>query len=65
MDYPLVFKSPSSCNLADCTVYVGIQRNEGNHSFLNFYIEADANAWAAVGFSTSPSMVKRCGLIWA
>ena len=56
-DYPLVFKFPEKCGVRDCTVYVGIQSNEGNASYLDFYIEGDAKAWVAVGFTPTPSMV--------
>ena len=54
-----MFKTPvNDCEVSDCTVYVGIAVNAGNSSFLDFYIEGDATAWVAVGFSTSPSMVR-------
>ena len=52
-----MFKTPDSCDVSDCTVYVGIAVNEGNSDYLDFYIEGDAEAWVAVGVSNSPSMV--------
>ena len=57
-EYPLVFKTPSSCDRSDCTVFVGIERNAGNQDYLNFYIEGEAGAWVGVGFSSTPNMVR-------
>ena len=58
VDYPLFFKEPSSCTLSDCNIFVGIEVNHGNSSFLNFYIEGNAEGWLAVGFTASPNMVR-------
>ena len=65
-DLPLVFKDPADCDRSDCDVYVGIEQNQGNSDYLDFYIEGDAAAWVAVGFSTTPNMVtKGCGYrVW-
>lgn len=59
-DLPLVFKHPTSCNVSDCDIYVGIERNAGNDHYLNFYIEGNASSWVAVGFTSTPSMVSTC-----
>ena len=52
-----MIKEPSSCNVSDCSVFVGIDTNRGNDEFLNVYMEANAEAWVAVGFSNSANMV--------
>ena len=39
-------------------MFVGIETNEGDSDYLNFYIKGDAEAWVAVGFSPSLSMVR-------
>jgi hypothetical protein len=56
-DFRLIMKEPSSCNVSDCSMFVSIDTNEGNEEYLNFYIEGDASAWVAVGFSSTPNMV--------
>ncbi len=53
-----MFKTPSSCDRSDCTVFVGIERNAGNQDYLNFYIEGDAAGWVGVGFSSTNNMVR-------
>lgn len=56
-DYRLTFSSPRGCFPPNCTVFVGIDTNMGNPDFLDFYLTGTADAWVAVGFSESRSMV--------
>ena len=39
-------------------MFAGIDTNEGDNAFLDIYLEGEAKAWVAVGFTDSPSMVK-------
>lgn len=39
-------------------MFAGISTNEGDSDFLDIYLEGQARAWVAVGFTDSPSMVK-------
>ena len=36
---------------------MGIDNNAGNNGYLDMYLEATAEAWVGVGFSTTESMV--------
>ena len=56
-DYALIIRDPAGCVPSECTIFVGIDRNEGNSSYLDFYMEGEAMGWVAVGFSESSSMV--------
>lgn len=56
-DYRLTFSTPRGCILPNCTVYVGINPNAGDPTYLDFYVTGQAQSWAAVGFSESRNMV--------
>ena len=56
-DYRLIFSSPDGCARADCDIYVGIDTNTGNDSYLDIYLEGTAAGWVAVGFSETDNMV--------
>ena len=60
-DYRLTFRVPSNCIPAqsqrECAVFVGIGTNTGNSSYLDIYLEGQADGWVAVGFSKTSDMV--------
>jgi hypothetical protein len=60
-DFRLILRDPPACDPDTCNIYVGIDTNTQDPSFLDFYIQGEAQAWVAVGFSESPNMV---GLYW-
>ena len=57
MDYRLIFQSPPNCTVSSCEVFVGIDTNLGDPSFLDIYLEGEADGWIAVGFTKIASMV--------
>ena len=57
-DYRLTFRSPPDCAPSECNVFVGIDTNTGNSSYLDIYLEGQADGWVAVGFSATSSMVR-------
>ena len=56
-DYRLTFRTPSGCNISNCTSFVGIDVNAGNGAFLDIYMEGEAQGWVGVGFSETRDMV--------
>lgn len=48
---------PSHCNRTTCDYYISIQTNAENPHFLDFVLEASAQGWVAIGFSSTPGMV--------
>ena len=57
-DYRLILTFPEGCaSPSACSIFVGIDTNAGNNAYLDVYLEATAQAWVAVGFSTTRSMV--------
>ena len=56
-DYRLRYREPSGCDPDDCRFFVGIDTNEEDPSFLDFYLVGKATGWVAVGFSETPNMV--------
>ena len=56
-NYTLTFRTPDGCDIADCDFFAGVDTNEGNSDYLDIYMEGDAGAWLAIGFSDSPDMV--------
>lgn len=56
-DYRLTFHIPSNCAPTQCAVFVGIGTNTGNSSYLDIYLEGQADGWLAVGFSKTSDMV--------
>ena len=40
-------------------MYVAIDTNEGNDSYLDIYLEGSAEGWVGVGFGHSQDMVRR------
>ena len=57
-DYRLQNRDPDGCDPESCDYFVGIDTNEGNDSFLDFYLTADIDGWVAIGFSMSNNMVR-------
>ncbi len=43
--------------MPDCKLLVAIDTNAGDPNYLDFYISAQTQSWAAVGFSQTRSMV--------
>lgn len=58
-DYRLLYREPSDCEPDNCDFFVGIDTNEGDMTFLDFYLVGKAEGWVAVGFSETSSMVSR------
>lgn len=56
-EYRLIFRSPSLCVGFRCNIFVGIDTNIGNSSFLDIYMEGEGLGWVAVGFSHTQDMV--------
>ena len=56
-DYRLTFRQPPNCQLADCNVFVGIDTNVDNPTFLDITMQGVADGWLAVGFSLTQNMV--------
>lgn len=56
-DYRLTFRMPPDCNVTNCTIFVGIDSNNVTDDFLDVYMTGETEAWLAVGFSDSRSMV--------
>jgi hypothetical protein len=56
-DYRLTFRNPPECEPSNCDVFVGVDTNTGDSSYLDIYLEGQADGWVAVGFSSSRSMV--------
>ncbi len=61
-EFRLHFQSPPDCDIDDCSVYVAIDTNRGNDSWLDIYMEGKAEGWMGVGFTHTPDMVGSCGL---
>ncbi len=56
--YRLQFQNPQNCTIiGDCSVYVAIDTNRGNDSWLDIYMEGEAEGWVGVGFTKAPHMV--------
>ena len=60
-DYRLILRQPSGCNVSDCNIFVGIDTNVRDEQFLDIYMEAEAQAWVAVGFTATRTMVRENG----
>lgn len=60
-EYSFIWRQPPDCTpgtaAGDCTYFVGIQRNEGDDSYLDFYLEGKQPGWVAIGFSETANMV--------
>ncbi len=56
-NYRITARNPAGCEVADCSVFVGIDTNVADPRFLDIYLEGNARGWVAVGFTDSPSMV--------
>ena len=41
-------------------MFVGVDVNDGESTYLDVYMEGTAPAWVAVGFTESPDMVRAC-----
>ena len=61
LDYRLRFREPAGCEPSQCEIFIGIDTNTGNNSFLDIYMEGEARGWIAVGFSDTRSMVSHDG----
>ena len=40
-------------------MFIGIDTNTGNSSYLDIYIEGESQGWVAVGFTETPNMEYR------
>ena len=38
-------------------MFIAIDTNAGNSSYLDIYIEGESQGWVAVGFTKTPNMV--------
>ena len=56
-EYRITARIPTDCVVSECTVFVGIDTNDGESTYLDIYMEGTAQAWVAVGFSESQNMV--------
>ena len=57
-DYRLTHRTPPGCAPSECSFFAGIQTNEGDSSYLDFYLEGSAMGWIAIGVSATSNMVK-------
>ena len=50
---------PGDCrdSTEDCFLFVGIDTNREDRSYLDFTVEGKAGGWVAAGFSKTPDMV--------
>lgn len=48
---------PHGCQGSECSFFVGINTNQDDERFLDFLVEGRAQAWVAIGFTTTPNMV--------
>ena len=55
-EYSVIARSPSGCARSSCDFFFAVQVNADNSSFLDLYMEGNANGWLALGFTTSPNM---------
>ena len=56
-DYTVIARSPSGCEPSACDRFFGVQVNADNDSYLDFYMEGNAQGWLALGFTLTPNMV--------
>ena len=61
-NYAFVLRSPADCSLAagTCALFVAVKRNASDSAYVDFFLEARSAGWVALGFSTTPDMVRRC-----
>ena len=55
--YPLTRRYPEGCEPASCDIFIGVAINAASSGYLDFYMEASAQAWVASGFSKTRTMV--------
>ncbi len=55
--YRITLRVPSNCAPATCTLFIGVDTNEGNDEYLDVYMEGDTTGWIALGFSETANMV--------
>ena len=58
-EYRLRYRHPSGCDPDNCDYFVGIDTNQKDPSFLDFYLVGKTTGWVAVGFTKTPNMVSR------
>ena len=61
-EYRLKFRAPDGCNRTNCTVYVAVDTNRGNDSYIDIYMEGHAAGWVGIGFSQTSNMVNKLSL---
>ena len=62
-DYRLRYRQPSGCDPDSCEYFVGIDTNQNDSNFLDFYLVGKARGWVAVGFSKTANMVSETS-VW-
>ena len=56
-DYRLTLRFPDNCDPSSCDLFVGVDTNLGDTTYLDVYMEGTAQGWLAVGFSETADMV--------
>ena len=55
--YPLSFGFPAGCQRSTCDYFLVMGPNRINNSYIDIYLEGNAQGWLAVGFSEDRGMV--------
>ena len=57
-EYRIIATIPNGCSPpSSCDLFVGVDTNLGNTTYLDVYMEGTAQGWLAVGFSETADMV--------
>lgn len=56
--YRLTHRIPNGCGQSQCDYFVGINNNPDYENLLDFTLEGNTKGWVAIGFSTTPNMVR-------
>ena len=58
-DYATIFRQPPECtDHTDCDIFIGMEPNEHDATYLDVYMQGEAAAYLAVGFSNTEDMVR-------
>ena len=63
-NYTLTFRNPPDCIVSECEIFAGVDINDGNPSYLDIYLEGQAQSWVAIGFTDTPNMVSTDNLYY-
>ena len=58
MEYNTIIQHQADCNPDTCILFIGMEANEGDSEYLDVYMQGSADAWLAVGFSATATMVR-------